>query len=197
MTLILLEPHYSDFFDALPRSQKAGSARRPGASAPSKVRFHDEVKFKTIKAREGKGLALSITQLLDNVLDDDDDEDSFEVESEEDSEDDQQGDTQGQLVNEDSDAELSSDDEGSHSDDDRSPEDRFAFSNGHQTIKRLQDDLLADEDEPDNGTHYFSRILDTLMPGYQVCPHMRGVSPSFNNKLQTWRPKILPKKTGL
>jgi hypothetical protein len=113
------------------------------------------VKFKTIKAREGKGLARSIMQLLDDAPDDD--EDSFEVESEDD-DDDQWGDTQGHSVNENSDAELSSDDEGSQSDDDESPEGGFTLSNGRQTIQRLQDDLLADEDEPADGTLYFYRI---------------------------------------
>jgi U3 small nucleolar RNA-associated protein MPP10 len=134
---------------------RGGSAHRSGASAASKVRFHDEVKFKTIKAREGKGLARSIMQLLDDAPDDDDD--SFEVESEEEEED-QWGDTQDHSVNENSDAELSSDDEGSQTDNDESPEGGFTLSNGHQTIQRLQDDLLADEDEPDDGTLYFYRI---------------------------------------
>jgi len=154
MILILLGPHYSDFFDAPPRGERGGSKYRSGASAPSKVRFHDEVKFKTIKAREGKGFACSIMQLLDDAPDDD--RDSFEVESEEDDDDDQWGDTQGHSVGENSDAEL---DEGSQSDDDESPEGGFTLSNGHQTIQRLQDDLLADEDEPDDGTHRFYRNL--------------------------------------
>jgi U3 small nucleolar RNA-associated protein MPP10 len=120
------------------------------------------VKFKTIKAREGKGLARSIMQLLDDAPDDD--EDSFEAESEEDDDDDddddddQWGDAQGHSVNKNSDAELSSDDGGSQLDDDGSPEGGFTLSNGYQTIRRLQDDLLADEDEPDDGTLYFYRI---------------------------------------
>lgn len=111
------------------------------------------MKFKTIKAREGKGHARSIMQLLDGAPDGD--EDSFEVESEDD---DQWDDTQGHSVNENSDAELGSDDEGSQSDDDGGPEGGFTLSNGHQTIQRLQDDLLADEDEPDDGALYFYHI---------------------------------------
>ena len=150
---IPLEPHYSDFFDVPPRGERGRSARRPGVSAPSKVRFHDEVKFKTIKAREGKGFARSIMQLLDGAPDDD--EDSFEVESEDESEDDERGSTQGHSANDNSYAELSGDDEGSQSDDDESPEGGFTFSNGHQTIKRLQDDLLSDEGEPNDGMFYF------------------------------------------
>ena len=111
------------------------------------------MKFKTIKAREGKGFARSVMQLLDDA--DEEDEDEFEVESEEESDDDQRSSTQGHSVDENSDAELSSD-EGSQSDNDESPEGGFTFSNGHQTIKRLQDDLLGDEDEPDDGTFCYN-----------------------------------------
>jgi hypothetical protein len=119
------------------------------------------VKFKTIKAREGKGLALSIMQLLGNMPDDD--EDGSEVESEDgDDYDDQWGDTQGDSVNEDSDAELGGDDEESQSDDDESPKGGFTLSNGQQTIQRSQDDLLADEDEPEDGMLYFYRISACL-----------------------------------
>ena len=115
------------------------------------------MKFKTIEAREGKGLARSIMQLLEDARDDD--EDSFGVESEDDDDDDDQwGDIQDHSVDENSDAELSSDGEGSQSDDGESPESGFALSNGHQTIQRLQDDLLADEGEPDDGTLYFYHI---------------------------------------
>jgi hypothetical protein len=134
-------------------------------------------------------------QLLDDASDDD--EDSFEVESEDESDDDEGGDTQNHPVNEILDAELSSDEEESQPDVDESPESGFAFSNGHQTIKRLQDDLLADEDELDDGMFYFQcRALNMLMPSCQVCRHMRGAFPSFNNKSRPWRPKILAKKTG-
>lgn len=114
------------------------------------------MKFKTIEAREGKGLARSIMQLLEDAPDDDDD--SFGVESEDDDDDDQWGDIQDHSANENSDAELSSDGERSQSDDGESPESGFTLSNGHQTIQRLQDDLLADEGEPDDGTLYFYHI---------------------------------------
>lgn len=110
------------------------------------------MKFKTIKAREGKGFARSVMQLLDDALEDEDD--GFEVESEEESDDDLRGGAQGHSVHENLDAELSSDDAGSQSDEDESPEGEFTFSNGHQTIKRSQDDLLADEDEPEDGMFY-------------------------------------------
>lgn len=92
-------------------------------------------------------------QLLEDA--DEDDDDGFEVESEDESEDDQWGSTQGHSDEENPDAELSSD-EGSQSNDDKSTEGGITFSNGHQTIKRLQDDLLGDEDEPDDGMFYYN-----------------------------------------
>jgi hypothetical protein len=98
-------------------------------------------------------------QLLDDASDED--EDGFEVESEDESDDDEQRSTEGHSVDENSDAELSSDDEGSQSEDDESPEGGFTLGNGHQTIKRLQDDLLADEDEPDDGV-FISNLTDSI-----------------------------------
>jgi hypothetical protein len=101
-------------------------------------------------------------QLLDDAPDDE--EDGSEVESEDDDDDDagQWGDTQGHSVNENSDAELSSDDKESRLDNDESPEGGFTLSSGHQTIQRSQDDLLVDEDEPDDGVLCFYRISTCL-----------------------------------
>ncbi len=149
--LILLEPRYSDFFDAPPGGERRKSSRHPGASVPSKVRFHEEVKVKTIKAR-GKGLPLSTMQLLDDESDESaDDNESLEIESEDEGDDDQQDNTQRHPVNKNSDAVFGSVDRGSQFGGDESSEGEFAFDDGHHTIKRLQDDLLADEDEPDDG----------------------------------------------
>lgn len=94
-------------------------------------------------------------RLLDEEPDDDDDA-SFETESEDDSDDDRRDSTQRHPVNENSEAVFSSADEGSELDGDEGPEGEFAFNDGHHTIKRLRDDLLADEDEPDDGM--FSNI---------------------------------------
>ena len=193
--MVLLEPRYSDFFDP-PHGVKSGkSARRPGATAPSKVRFHDEVKVKTIKPR-GKGLPLSIMRLLDDEPDDDDDA-SFETESEDDSDDDQWDITQRHPVNKNSGAVSSSADEGGELDGDEGPEGKFTFNGGHHTIKRLQDDLLADEDEPDDGVFLnMSRARYTYI-WLQGCLHMRSVFPPFNGKSRSWRLKMLPRRTGL
>ena len=102
-------------------------------------------------------------QLLDDAPDDD--EDGSEVESEDEDDDNQWGDTQSHSAN---DAELGGDEEESQSDDDESPEGGFSLSNGHQTIQRSQDDLLADEDEPDDGMPCFYRISTCLCPAIRA-----------------------------
>jgi U3 small nucleolar RNA-associated protein MPP10 len=179
--------------------ERRKGARRPGASALSKVRFHDEVKVKTIKAR-GKGLPLSTMRLLDD--EDDEDDDSFEIESEDEGDDDDDDNewdsTQRHPVKKNLEAALSGVDKRSQLDGDESSEGEFTFSEGHHTIKRLQDDLFADEDEPDDGM--FSYLMSSTQQTYvwlEVCPQMRSVFPPFNKKLQPWRPKMLPRKTGL
>ncbi|KAH9171831.1 Mpp10 protein [Lactarius sanguifluus] len=138
---------YADFFDA-PNSgaAKKKSEGRPFASARSKVRFHDEVKVKTIKAR-GKGLPVSTMRLLDDASDDDD---SWEVESEDEDESDLEGAIWDPVLDGDSDMVFG----------------WGGDESGEGTIKRSQDDLLADEDEPDDGTFNFRRhikLLDTLI----------------------------------
>ncbi|KAI0274674.1 U3 small nucleolar ribonucleoprotein complex, subunit Mpp10 [Gloeopeniophorella convolvens] len=131
-----LEPRYSDFFDVPPsKNGRKESSDRSSAAVSSKVRFHDEVKVKTIKAR-GKGLPVSTLQLASDAFDDEDDSDIEGVDK-----------AEGYLDG-DSDAELSDED---GQDEEESDEDDLAFGDSHQTIERLKDDLLADEEEPDDG----------------------------------------------
>lgn len=137
------ELRYRDFFGA----PNSGAVRkkiedRPFASAHSKVRFHEEVKVKTIRAT-GKGLPVSTIRLLDDALDDD----SWEAESEDEGESDQEGTAQDHVLDGDSDMAFGG---GA----DESGEGNSTFDD-HQAIKRTQDDLLADEDEPDDGTFDF------------------------------------------
>ena len=130
------------------------SKDRPLASSHSKVRFHEEVKVKTIKAR-GKGLPVSAMRLLDDADDDDDDDDdSWKVESEDESESDQDGTSQDHVLEEDSDMGFGGVGEEGRMDSDESGEGDSAFD-GYQAIKRSQDDLLADDDEPDDGRFSF------------------------------------------
>lgn len=147
------ELRYRDFFDA-PKSGVVGkkSGDRPFASVHSKVRFHDEVKVKTIKAR-GKGLPVSTMRLLDDTPDDD----SWEVESE----DDQEGTTRDHVPDRDSGMMFGGGGEEGKTDGDESGEANSIFD-GHQAIKRLQDDLLADEDELDDGMSTHEKRLASL-----------------------------------
>ena len=148
---------YSDFFDA-PNSGPARkkSKDRPFATSHSKVRFHDKVKVKTIKAR-GKGLPVSTLRLLDDELDgddDDDDDDSWEAESEDEGESDQEGTTRDHVLGEDSDMVFGGVGKEGQTDGDESGKGNSTFD-GYQVIKRSQGDLLADDDEPDDGAFTF------------------------------------------
>jgi U3 small nucleolar RNA-associated protein MPP10 len=147
------------------------SEDRPFVPAHSKVRFHAEVKVKTIKAR-GKGLPVSMIRLLDDAPDDD----SWEVESEDESDSDQEATTRDHVGDSDMAFGGGADDSG---------EGNSTFD-GHQAIKRSQDDLLADEDEPDDGTFSFGRHTAryTNIFGHQVCPPMRSALLLFSSKLR-------------
>ncbi|KAH9000704.1 U3 small nucleolar ribonucleoprotein complex, subunit Mpp10, partial [Lactarius hatsudake] len=142
---------YADFFDT-PNSgaAKEKSEDPPFASAHSKARFHDEVKVKTIKAR-GKGLPVSTIRLLDDASDDDD---SWEVESEDEDEDDLEGAIWDHVLDGDSDMVFGGGG-------DESGEGSSTFD-GYHAIKRSQDDLLADEDEPDDGMSTHEKRLTSL-----------------------------------
>lgn len=136
-------------------------------------------------------------RLLDDEPDDDDDDASFETESDDDSDDDQQDSTQHHPVNKNLEAVSSSVDGGSELDGDEAPEDEFTFSDGHHTIKRLQDDLLADEDEPDDGMFSNMTRAQYTYVLLEGCLHMRSVFLPFNGKSRPWRLKMLPRRTGL
>ena len=89
-------------------------------------------------------------RLLDDEGDEDDD--SFEVESEDEGGDDEQDSIQRHPVKKNSEAAFNGVDKRSQMDGDENSEGEFTLKEGHDTIKRLQDDLFAaDEDEPDDG----------------------------------------------
>ncbi|KAL5518905.1 MPP10 [Sanghuangporus vaninii] len=127
------EAYYKDFFDPLPRS--AQPRKRKASLLPvepakrSKVRFNEQVKVKTIKAK-GKGLSLSsvnnwLGDALDRAKDDEDDHpDEYE-----DVEDESVGDFEEEDI-----------DVGSRSE---SETDRSDV--GREAVSRLKDDLFADE----------------------------------------------------
>ncbi|KAI0067694.1 Mpp10-domain-containing protein [Artomyces pyxidatus] len=131
------EAYYRDFFEAPARtSPKAGAASVSTLKA-SKVRFHDEVRVKTIKPR-GKGLPLFTMRQIDE-----DDEDAGEDGDFEGNGDDDFGEDSMAF----DDFELDEDDENDKELQNGSDE-QLAFG-GQQTMDRLKDDLFADDDEPD------------------------------------------------
>ncbi|KAI0307835.1 U3 small nucleolar ribonucleoprotein complex, subunit Mpp10 [Multifurca ochricompacta] len=145
------EPRYSDFFDPQPSGgARKKSPNRSGASTTPKVRFHDEVKVKTIKAR-GKGIPVSAVELLDDGSDDDDDDEENDNDYDQEVESEEEGDP---VI---SDAESSSDAQ-SQLGDNAIGEGGFTSNDGHRIIKRLKDDLLAEEDEHDSLSTHEKRL---------------------------------------
>ncbi|KAI0348039.1 Mpp10 protein [Trametopsis cervina] len=146
------EPFYKDFFAppakvyVPPNKQKKPTA--PAVDAQKKkasVRFHEEVRVKSIKAK-GKNLPVSMMQKPGSLSLDDDDDDEEDFEDEEDS--------KLSLSDEDEDEEErgSDDDE---DDDDAMDEDEDEESGSEagleqrEAIERLKDDLFADDEEED------------------------------------------------
>jgi len=135
------EPFYKDFFDPPPRVAGAkgkGKARaNVGSSSSGKVRFHEEVRVKKIKAK-GKNLP---TSMMYDEEDDEDDEEEGMVDDDENGFD--------EMMSE----EGSEDEEGSDEDEEGSVEDESAFGDtsdaggGRETIERFKDDLFAEEEE--------------------------------------------------
>ena len=154
---------YADFFDPPPGMSTKKSPVRPKAG---KVRFHEEVKVKKIKA-QGKGLPVNTPTYWTEEMDDDQefiavgDEDEmlnghldldqdYEVDSEEDGDGDDHDHDDGEEEEEDSDVE---DDQENHDEDDKE-DDQEISDKGRQAVERLKDDLFAEQDsevEPEEG----------------------------------------------
>lgn len=126
---------YADFFEAPKRAAPSPKKSKASEAGFSKgVRFHDEVRVKKIKAA-GKGRSLN-----------DDDDGYGEIITEEDTSDSEEDE-------EFADEEGDSDEEETGSLDFVDSEDEGEMR--RETIQRLKDDLLADDDEkgePTNGT---------------------------------------------
>lgn len=138
---------YLDFF-APPKN--ASSHLQSKAGTPSdgggRVRFHDEVRVKKIKAK-GKSYPLSLLHGMGSLDDDDgEDEDDYEDDYEE------EGGWAGQLRS--GDELMERDEELDEMDEDEAGEDGFSShsqaseDSGNWTMERLENDLFADDDEP-------------------------------------------------
>ncbi|KAG2350396.1 Mpp10 protein [Suillus weaverae] len=133
------EPLYKDFFDA-PRGFGSKVTTNASSSKP-KVRFSEQVRVKSIKAK-GKGLPLS--SLMDD--DDSDDESGLHMYLEDPDEVMMDAEVEESFVDE------YEDGDGDDDDDDE----------GRATIERLKDDLFAEEDEPDSNMTTYEKRMATL-----------------------------------
>ncbi|KAG6334437.1 hypothetical protein ID866_4651 [Astraeus odoratus] len=140
------EYFYKDFFDA-PKSSKSRVSAI--TSKQSKVRFHDEVKVKNIKAK-GRGLPVS-TMMYEVDEDDEEDEDYVPP-------DDQEDEDVEMMLTDDSDEVESSEggsedaeDDGDDSDEEAGDEeasDEGEENEGNRwTMERIKDDLFAEDQE--------------------------------------------------
>lgn len=128
---------YKDFFD-VPRSSNL--RRTTSTSKPSKVRFHDQVKVKKIKAR-GKGLPVSAMMYEEDDEDDEDfvpeDDDSNDEEMYVEVSDDEEGE----------DEEGDEDEDEEEGEEDEEEEDVQTEDGTRLAIERMKDDLFAEDEE--------------------------------------------------
>ncbi|KII94333.1 hypothetical protein PLICRDRAFT_50314 [Plicaturopsis crispa FD-325 SS-3] len=159
------DPMYRDFFEPPQRNATKKAIAKPSPTITkrtSKVRFHEEVRVKNIKAK-GKNLPLNAME------EDEEDEEDEEYDEEEDDgleglsmKELRQKMLEAEAMDEDEDEDGSEDEEGSEDDegegesgsDDDEPSDE-EDDDGRDTIERLKDDLFAEEEapEPDLSTH--------------------------------------------
>ncbi|KAI0322714.1 U3 small nucleolar ribonucleoprotein complex, subunit Mpp10 [Amylostereum chailletii] len=150
---------YKDFFEPPSRSKLKIPKASPFPAAPSpapragKVRFNDEVRVKSIKAR-GKNLPLSVLGGVDENEDEDEDEDYAE-ESVDDT------DMVGMYEEDVEEDEGASEDDGaedgfSRFDDDEVSEGDLELG-GRNAMARLQNDLFADDEEEGDGLSTFEK----------------------------------------
>lgn len=138
LNTIATESYYKDFFEPPPRNPVSKRKIKPSDVPPSKksgqVRFHDEVRVKTIKAK-GKGIPVGTADLL-YVGDVDEDEDGFgeEVTFDDDEEEEERQKGDEDVVDFGSTGENQSEHE----------------AGGLETIQRLKDDLFAEDQTPDD-----------------------------------------------
>ena len=160
------EPTYADFFDPPPGM----SPKKPPVRARAgKVRFHEEVKVKRIKAK-GRGLPVNTPAFWVGEVGDDEEFEGFG---------DQDGIVNGHLdldqdyvmdsEDDDDDDDLDDDDD---DDEDGEEDDQEIGQMGQQAVERLRDDLFAEEDSEEEREEGESDGLCYGLPLNPVCrPH--------------------------
>ena len=128
-----LETFYNDFFDPPELSSTLKRDTAP-SSRKTKVRFHEEVKVREIKAR-GKGIPVSTLTLIGSGDDDDDDDDDEEDEDEDEDEDMDASDTGESIAEDIYDSEVGAVD--------GYPKEEIAQDN--LTMDRFENDLFAED----------------------------------------------------
>ncbi|KAI0639368.1 U3 small nucleolar ribonucleoprotein complex, subunit Mpp10 [Trametes polyzona] len=141
--------HYKDFFEPPSRAKfpKAAKATKPAAKPASpkgKVRFHEEVRVKKIKAK-GKNLPVSAMFYEEEEEEEGSEEDGEGAFDENEDDEGMEEDEEGVTLRSDSDEE---DEEGEEEEDDEDePMEEDDGDAEYQTMERLKDDLFADEDD--------------------------------------------------
>ena len=153
-----VEPMYADFFDPLPGMS---SKKAPVRAKVGKVRFHEEVKVKKIKAK-GKGLPVNIPAYWAEMENGEDvegfgDGDGLvnghsdldpDYEDSEDDDDDDDDDDDNDGTDEDDDEDEDEDEEGTE--EDTEEDDQEDGQKGRQAVERLKDDLFAEDSEEES-----------------------------------------------
>jgi len=168
---------YGDFFD--PPSGMS-TKKLPVRVKAGKVRFHEEVKVKKIKAK-GKGLPVNTTVYWEEEMDGEEDfagfgdedgmlnghldlDQDYEEDSEEDSEDDDDD-------NDDNESDDTDEDE-DEGDEDSEEGDQEVGQMGRQAVERLKDDLFAEVDSEEESEGGKSDDFDRGLSLNFVCrPH--------------------------
>ncbi|KAH9898432.1 U3 small nucleolar ribonucleoprotein complex, subunit Mpp10 [Cubamyces lactineus] len=164
------ELFYKDFFDPpsgvkQPKVKKATKSADQPAPSKGKVRFHDEVRVKKIKAK-GKNLPVS-TMFYEEEEDEEDDSGEEGEEGSEGGSDESAGDVEEEFDHGEDMEDVSMLDDGSVGDvegSDVSMEDDDEEHTGYETIERLKDDLFADDDDekPEEGMSTYEKRMAAL-----------------------------------
>lgn len=176
----------------------------------TKVRFHDEVRVKKIKAR-GRNLPVTTARLMGQMDEEDQDDEEFTgLMGEEDSSDEEEGDEEG---SDEDDGDFSQhpgralgwpgmgndEDDSGDEDEEMGENEDDAELDSREMMGRLQNDLFAEDDEvQEDGvfTHFLCLHVYPTLTLYQNSPLTKGVRKPSRNRLQSSKLKTSPRRTG-
>ena len=165
LIVVRAEPMYRDFFDPPPGTPS--SKKSPVRAKVGKVRFHEEVKVKKIKAK-GKGLPVNTPAYWEEEMGGEDFEGFWNEE----------GMSNGHLdldedYEEDSDDDDDDDDDDMEEDEDEDSDedDQQVGPRGRQAVERLKDDLFAEDSEEESEESKFGGFNCGLLLTFVRRPH--------------------------